>query len=101
MTPTWAGSPPSSTTPAPQTALDLFAENGRGLILVRELSQGHCRAYSTTTFITDAPAKAIAFALPTRSGTRLTCPPLFHLGRRSVRLRLTDPADAAEHDQDG
>ncbi len=68
--------------------LDPFAENGRGLTLVRELSLGHCRAYPTTTFTTDAPAKAVAFALPARSGTRLTCPPLLHLGRRSASLRL-------------
>ncbi|MEU0483958.1 hypothetical protein ABZ260_32835 [Streptosporangium sp. NPDC006013] len=87
--------------PGPQTALDLFAESGRGLVLVRELSQGHCRAYATTTFATEAPAKAIAFALPTRSGIRLTCPPLLRLGRRSVRLQLTDPADTAERGQDG
>ncbi|MFI6453458.1 hypothetical protein ACIBF6_18095 [Streptosporangium amethystogenes] len=85
----------------PQTALDLFTENGRGLILVRELSRGHCRAYVTTAFATEAPAKAVAFALPTRSGTRLTCPPLLRLGRRSVRLRLTDPADSAEHGRHG
>ncbi|WP_051751414.1 ATP-binding protein [Streptosporangium amethystogenes] len=71
----------------PRIVPDLFAENGRGLLLVRELSQGYCRAYPTTTFTTDAPAKAVAFALPTRWGTRLTCPPLLHLGRRSARLR--------------
>ncbi|GAA3509234.1 anti-sigma regulatory factor (Ser/Thr protein kinase) [Streptosporangium album] len=74
--------------PHAQTALDLFAENGRGLLLVRELSQGHCRAYPTTTFTTDGPAKAVAFALPTRSGTRLICPPLLRLGRRSARLQM-------------
>ncbi|MFF5205380.1 ATP-binding protein [Streptosporangium sp. NPDC000396] len=72
----------------PQTVLDLFAENGRGLLLVRELSRGHCRAYPTTTFTTDAPAKAVAFALPTRSGTRLTSPSPLHLGRRSAHLQL-------------
>ncbi|MER5623044.1 ATP-binding protein [Streptosporangium sp. NPDC002544] len=72
----------------PQTTLDLFAENGRGLALVRELSRGHCRAYRTTTFTTDAPAKAVAFALPTRTGIRLTCPPLLGLGRHSARLLL-------------
>ncbi|MEV7969014.1 ATP-binding protein [Sphaerisporangium sp. NPDC088356] len=71
------------TRPRDQTIPDLFSasdstllsEDGRGLLLVRELSQGHCRAYLTTTFATDTPAKAIAFALPTRSGTRLTCHP--------------------------
>jgi hypothetical protein len=61
----------------------------------------YCRAYATTTFATEAPAKAIAFALPTRSGIRPTCPPLLRLGRRSVRLQLTDPADTAERGQDG
>ncbi|WP_326830169.1 ATP-binding protein [Streptosporangium sp. NBC_01810] len=70
----------------PQTAPDPLAESGRGLLLVRELSRGYCRAYPTTTFTGDAPAKAVAFALPTRWGTRLTCPPLLHLGRRSARL---------------
>ncbi|GAA3100960.1 ATP-binding protein [Streptosporangium carneum] len=74
--------------PRAHPPLDLFAENGRGLTLVRELSLGHCRAYPTTTFTTDAPAKAVAFALPTRSGARMTCPPLLRLGRRSARLRL-------------
>ncbi|MEV4381318.1 ATP-binding protein [Streptosporangium sp. NPDC049644] len=85
----------------PQTALDLFTENGRGLLLVRGLSRGHCRAYAMTTFAAEAPAKAVAFALPTRSGSRLTCPPPLRLGHRSVRLRLTDPADAAERGQGG
>ncbi|MEV7008945.1 ATP-binding protein [Streptosporangium sp. NPDC051022] len=74
--------------PRAHPPLDLLAEGGRGLTLVRELSQGHCRAYPTTTFTTDTPAKAVAFALPTRSGTRLTCPPLPHLGRRPARVRL-------------
>lgn len=73
--------------PRAQTVLDLFSENGRSLLLVRELSQGHCRAYTTTTFTTDTPAKAVSFALPTRSGTRLTCPSLLHLGRRQARLQ--------------
>ncbi|GAA4200521.1 hypothetical protein GCM10022252_53860 [Streptosporangium oxazolinicum] len=77
-------------TSRPQVTPDPLAEHGRGLPLVRELSRGHCRAYPTTTFTTDAPAKAVAFALPTRWGTRLTCPPLPHLGRRSARL-LREP----------
>ncbi|GAA0834881.1 hypothetical protein ACFQVD_14250 [Streptosporangium amethystogenes subsp. fukuiense] len=34
--------------------------------------RGHCRAYATTAFAAEAPAKAVAFALPTRSGSRLT-----------------------------
>ncbi|MBB2915203.1 anti-sigma regulatory factor (Ser/Thr protein kinase) [Streptosporangium becharense] len=58
----------------PPAAPDPLAESGRGLVLVRELSLGHCRAYLTTAS-TGAPAKAVAFALPTRSGTRLTGPP--------------------------
>ncbi|MBB6473405.1 ATP-binding protein [Sphaerisporangium rubeum] len=68
------------------TAADLFAESGRGLLLVRALSGGYCRAYRTATFTTDAPAKTVAFALPTSSGTRLTYPPLFHLARHQARL---------------
>ncbi|MFC4533434.1 ATP-binding protein [Sphaerisporangium dianthi] len=69
-----------------QTAPDLFAEGGRGLMLTRELSQGHCRAYVTTAFAGGEPAKAVAFALPTRSGTRLTCPPLLRHARPRARL---------------
>ncbi|WP_181871480.1 ATP-binding protein [Sphaerisporangium album] len=72
--------------PRVQTVVDLYAEGGRGLMLVRVLSEGHCRAYPTTTFATGEPAKAVAFALPTRSGTRLTCPPLLRLGRRRARV---------------
>jgi hypothetical protein len=68
------------------TVPDLFAENGRGLLLVRVLSEGYCRAYRTTTFTTGAPAKTVAFALPTPSGTRLTYPPLLHLARHRARL---------------
>ncbi|MFC4536239.1 ATP-binding protein [Sphaerisporangium dianthi] len=74
--------------PRDQTVLDLFAENGRGLHLVRELSQGHCHAYPTTIFTTGVPAKAVAFGLPTRSGLRVTCPPLLHLARHRARLLL-------------
>ncbi|GGK87237.1 hypothetical protein Sme01_48540 [Sphaerisporangium melleum] len=69
-----------------QMTPDLFSEGGRGLILTRELSQGHCRAYVTTTFAAGEPAKAVAFALPTRSGTRLTCPPLLRHARSHARL---------------
>lgn len=68
------------------SAADLFAESGRGLLLVRALSGGYCRAYGTATFTTDAPAKTVAFALPTPSGSRLTYPPLFHLARHRGRL---------------
>ncbi|MEU0519103.1 hypothetical protein [Streptosporangium sp. NPDC006007] len=74
--------------PRAHPPLDPLAENGRGLLLVRELSRGHCRAYPTTTFGTGAPAKAVAFALPTRSGIRLTCPPPLDPGRHSIRLHL-------------
>ncbi|GHH71500.1 ATP-binding protein [Streptosporangium violaceochromogenes] len=72
--------------PRAQLPPDPLAENGRGLLLVRELSQGHCRAYPTTAFRTGAPAKAVAFALPTRSGIRLAGPPPLHPGRHSVHL---------------
>ncbi|GAT68496.1 hypothetical protein PS9374_04161 [Planomonospora sphaerica] len=78
-----------------QTVLDLFpgtdagllSESGRGLFLVRELTDGHCRAYTTTAFTTGVPAKAVAFALPTRSGSCLTCPPMLRLARRRARLQ--------------
>ncbi|MEU4831728.1 ATP-binding protein [Streptosporangium sp. NPDC023615] len=70
----------------PRAEPDPLAESGRGLLLVRELSRGHCRVYATAAFTTGVPAKAVAFALPTRWGTRITCPPLLHLGRRSARL---------------
>ncbi|MEW9551937.1 hypothetical protein [Nonomuraea sp. NPDC050783] len=62
-----------------------LAERGRGLALVRELSQGHCRAYPTVITTCAAPGKAVAFALPTRTGARLTCPSPLDLGRRPVR----------------
>ncbi|MEU9887655.1 ATP-binding protein [Sphaerisporangium sp. NPDC051011] len=55
----------------PEPDLSLLAENGRGLLLTYELSQGHCQAYRTITTTTDSPGKAVAFALPTASGTRL------------------------------
>ncbi|MEU9836104.1 hypothetical protein AB0D67_31600 [Streptosporangium sp. NPDC048047] len=74
--------------PRGQTTLDLFAERGRGLIMVRELSQGYCRVCPTTVFTTGASGKAVGFALPTRSGERLAVPPPPHLARRTVRLRL-------------
>ncbi|WP_248961169.1 ATP-binding protein [Sphaerisporangium perillae] len=60
----------------PEPDLSLLAENGRGLLLTYELSQGHCQAYRTTTITTATPGKAVAFALPTRSGHR---PPLSSL----------------------
>ncbi|MEU8265810.1 ATP-binding protein [Sphaerisporangium sp. NPDC049002] len=56
----------------PEPDLSLLAENGRGLQMTYELSQGHCKAYRTTTTTTKAPGKAVAFALPTASGTWLT-----------------------------
>ncbi|MGW4638424.1 ATP-binding protein [Sphaerisporangium sp. NPDC004334] len=54
----------------PEPDLSLLAENGRGLLLTYELSQGHCQAYATTTTTTDSPGKAVGFALPTTSGPR-------------------------------
>ncbi|MFC4588539.1 ATP-binding protein [Sphaerisporangium corydalis] len=51
--------------PRVQDSPDALAEDGRGLLLVRELSQGRCDAYLTTTHATGTPAKAVAFALPT------------------------------------
>ncbi|MET8154861.1 ATP-binding protein [Sphaerisporangium sp. NPDC005289] len=54
----------------PEPDLLLLAENGRGLLLTYELSQGHCQAYRTTTTTTDSPGKAVGFALPTASGPR-------------------------------
>ncbi|GAA4198168.1 hypothetical protein GCM10022252_48150 [Streptosporangium oxazolinicum] len=44
------------------------AETGRGLPLAYLLSQGRCRTYPTRIFSTNQAGKAIAFALPTRSG---------------------------------
>ncbi|MEV7968896.1 ATP-binding protein [Sphaerisporangium sp. NPDC088356] len=71
----------------PEPDLSLLAENGRGLLLTYELSQGHCQAYRTTTITTEAPGKAVAFALPTASGTRLTFLSLPDLGPGLERLR--------------
>ncbi|MFC7380646.1 ATP-binding protein [Sphaerisporangium rhizosphaerae] len=59
----------------PEPDLSLLAENGRGLLLTYELSQGHCQAYRTTTTTTDSPGKAVGFALPTASGPRTPTPP--------------------------
>ncbi|MER6170303.1 ATP-binding protein [Streptosporangium sp. NPDC001681] len=64
-----------------EIGLPLLAENGRGLLLAHRLSHGHCHVYATTTYTTAAPGKAVAFALPTPSGTRLTFPPLPDLAR--------------------
>ncbi|MFC4529228.1 ATP-binding protein [Sphaerisporangium dianthi] len=52
----------------------LFTEGGRGLLLAHALSDGRCRAYSTRTVITGAPAKAVAFALPPFSDKGLAFP---------------------------
>ncbi|WP_165781526.1 ATP-binding protein [Streptosporangium minutum] len=60
-----------------EIGLPLLAENGRGLLLARRLSRGHCRVRPVTIFTSgDAgtPGKAVAFALPTHSGSRLTFP---------------------------
>lgn len=53
----------------PEPDLSLYAESGRGLLMAFELSQGHCQAYPTTTISTNAPGKAVAFALPTTPTT--------------------------------
>ncbi len=60
--------------PGPSGAEPL-PEHGRGLLLLRELSDGHCLAYPATTSCTGVPGKAVAFGLPTRSGARHTRPP--------------------------
>ncbi|WP_157254988.1 hypothetical protein [Nonomuraea typhae] len=65
-----------------QSTPSLLAEQGRGLALVRELSQGYCRTYPTMIATYAAPGKAVAFALPTRSGVRLMGPSPLDLGRR-------------------
>lgn len=52
-----------------------LAEGGRGLPLVRELSEGHCRVYPATASCTGTPGKAVGFALPTPSGVRHGGPP--------------------------
>lgn len=54
---------------------DPLPENGRGLPLLRELSDGHCLAYPVVTSCTGVPGKAVAFGLPTRSGARHNRPP--------------------------
>ncbi|MFB9681080.1 ATP-binding protein [Streptosporangium vulgare] len=58
-----------------EIGLPLLAENGRGLLLAHRLSGGHCQTYPVTT-LAAAPSKAVAFALPTRSGGRLVLSPL-------------------------
>ncbi|MGC5010173.1 ATP-binding protein [Streptosporangium sp. DT93] len=55
-----------------EIGLPLLAENGRGLFLAHRLSDGHCRAYPAVGLTTGIPGKAVAFALPTLSGDRLT-----------------------------
>ncbi|MFI6452814.1 ATP-binding protein [Streptosporangium amethystogenes] len=70
-----------------EIGLPLLAENGRGLLLVHRLSHGHCHVHATTTYTTATPGKAVAFALPTPSGTRLTFPPLPDLRPGLARLR--------------
>ncbi|WP_433361275.1 ATP-binding protein [Streptosporangium sp. CA-115845] len=48
--------------------LSLFAERGRGLLLVHALSKGRCRAYVTRMCATGTSGKAVGFALPTKTG---------------------------------
>ena len=52
-----------------EIGLPLLAEDGRGLLLAHRLSQGHCHVYATTIHTTGTPGKAVAFALPTSTGT--------------------------------
>ncbi len=59
---------------------DLFTENGRGLLMAYQLSHGRCRVYPTTALATKTPGKAIAFALPIRSGSHLIFTPISGLG---------------------
>ncbi|MEU0482628.1 ATP-binding protein [Streptosporangium sp. NPDC006013] len=66
-----------------EIGLPLLAENGRSLLLAHRLSHGHCRTYPVTT-LAGAPGKAVAFALPTRSGDRLILSSLPCLHRRST-----------------
>ncbi|MEV5408861.1 ATP-binding protein [Thermopolyspora sp. NPDC052614] len=54
---------------------DPLPEHGRGLPLLRQLSDGHCLAYPATTSCTGVHGKAVAFGLPTRSGVRHMGPP--------------------------
>ncbi|WP_051752693.1 ATP-binding protein [Streptosporangium amethystogenes] len=70
-----------------EIGLPLLAENGRGLLLAHRLSHGHCHVYATTIHTTATPGKAVAFALPTPTGTRLTFPPLPDLRPGLARLR--------------
>jgi anti-sigma regulatory factor (Ser/Thr protein kinase) len=65
-------------------APDPLAESGRGLPMVHALTAGYCLAYPTTLLRAGDPAKAVAFALPTPSGTRLLYPHLFKAARRSL-----------------
>lgn len=74
-----------ATLPTPDPAP--LAENGRGLLLTHELTEGHCHAYWTTTTTTGTLAKAVAFALPTPTGTRLTPDTLPNLRPTLARLR--------------
>ncbi|GAA2873861.1 hypothetical protein GCM10010517_34450 [Streptosporangium fragile] len=76
-----------------EIGLPLLAENGRGLLLVHRLSRGHCHVCPTTVFTTGAPGKAVTFALPTRSGSRPTFPPLPDLRPGLARLRRWSACD--------
>ncbi|WP_326639754.1 hypothetical protein OG884_34150 [Streptosporangium sp. NBC_01755] len=55
-------------------------------MLPHRLSHGHCHVYATTIHTTATPGKAVAFALPTPTGTRLTFPPLPDLRPGLARL---------------
>ncbi|MGJ6969954.1 ATP-binding protein [Streptosporangium sp. G11] len=70
-----------------EIGLPLLAENGRGLLLAHRLSGGHCQTYPVIT-LAATPGKAVAFALPTRSGSRLILSPLPDLRHRSSGMRV-------------
>jgi anti-sigma regulatory factor (Ser/Thr protein kinase) len=71
-----------------EIGLPLLAENGRGLLMAHQLSHGHCHVYPTTTFTTNAPGKAVIFALPTLSDNRLTLLCQQASGCRSFRVSV-------------
>ncbi|RCG32728.1 hypothetical protein DQ384_04415 [Sphaerisporangium album] len=64
-----------------------MTENGRGLLLAYQLSEGHCAAYVTSLLTTGTPGKAVGFALPTPTGLRSPLPSLPDLRPGLARLR--------------
>ncbi|MFJ2034127.1 ATP-binding protein [Streptosporangium sp. NPDC087985] len=57
-----------------EPGLSLFAEHGRGLLLVHLLSGGRCQAYQTRMCATGTPGKAVGFALPAKTSPRSSAP---------------------------